>query len=396
MTKVAIIGAGIGGLTAALALHSREIDVSIYERSRQMEASGAGIQLSCNPNHVLTDLSVLDAALGVAFEPEALNVVDGHTGSILLSVRLGGWARQRYGAPYLNIHRGDLQQVLLDAVQQRIPGALELGKRVIGVSQAVSVMFAEGQEIDADIVVGADGVHSVLRETVTSVEPARFTGHVAYRMLIPRSEMPTRSIPPPVVTMRLGRHGHVVGYWVTGGDVYNVVAVAEDDRWHEENWRTPAELDEVRSAFRAWDSQLRTLIDNARDVYKLGAARSLGARAMDARPRRSARRLLSCHAALPRPGRADGHRRRLGACSQPGCISRTHQGAAAVLPTALRTRSHGSDAKCPSISLIWSAATGSQRQFVAAGQAAAGFHLEDGLALRPQRDRRASCLVRLR
>jgi salicylate hydroxylase len=271
VTEVAIVGAGIGGLTAALALHSRGIDVAVYEQSRQLEALGAGIQLSCNANHVLRELGVLDAAVAVAFEPETLNVVDGHSGRTLLSARLSTWARERYGAPYLNVHRGDLQQVLLDAVRQRIPGGLELGKRVIGVSQderSVSVTFAEGQKVSADIAVGADGVHSVLRQTVTSVQPARFAGHVAYRMMIPRSEIPKGSIPPPAVTMRLGRRGHVVGYWVKGGDVYNVVAVAEDERWREENWRTPAEIDEVSVAFRDWDRQLRTLIDNARDVYK--------------------------------------------------------------------------------------------------------------------------------
>ena len=135
-------------------------------------------------------------------------------------------------------------------------------------ADSVSLTLADAHRVSADVVVGADGVHSVLRDTVTTVEPARFTGHVAYRMLIPRSDMPSGNIPPPAVVIRLGRHGHVVGYWVKGGDIYNVVAVAEDDRWHEESWRTRAEIDEVRAAFRTWDRQLRSLIDNARDIYK--------------------------------------------------------------------------------------------------------------------------------
>jgi salicylate hydroxylase len=271
MTEVAIIGAGIGGLTAALALHKHGIGVTVFEQAHQLEEAGAGIQLACNPNHVLRELGLLDATAAVAFEPDTLDLVDGHSGRTLLSASLNGWARDRYGAPYLNIHRGDLQRVLLDALQERVPGALQLNRRVVGLSQdtrSVSVTFSDGQEVNADVAVGADGVHSVLRESVTSVEPARFTRHVAYRMLVPRSVIPRGKAPSSAISLRLGRHGHVVGYWVKGGDVYNMVAVTQDDRWHEENWRTPAELDEVRTAFRSWDGQLRMLIDSSRDVYK--------------------------------------------------------------------------------------------------------------------------------
>jgi len=300
MTQVAIIGAGIGGLAAALALHKHGIGVTVYEQAHQLEEAGAGIQLACNPNHVLRELGLLDATAAAAFEPSALDMMDGHSGRTLVSAELNGWARERYGAPYLSIHRGDLQRVLLDALQERIPGALQLNRRVVGLSQddrSVTVTFADDKQASADVAIGADGVHSALREAVTTVEPARFTRHVAYRMLVPRSVIPRGKAPSEAISLRLGRHGHVVGYWVKGGDVYNMVAVTQDDRWREENWRTPAELDEVRNAFRSWDGQLRMLIDSSRDVYKW----ALLDHSMPTSWARGRVALLgdSCHAMLP-------------------------------------------------------------------------------------------------
>jgi salicylate hydroxylase len=272
MTRVAIIGAGIGGLAAALALRKSGLDVVVLEQADRLQAVGAGIQLSPNANHVLARLGVLDAITDVAFEPRSLDIVDGKRGRTLLSAPLGQWARTRYGQPYLNVHRGDLQTVLLDAVNATIPTAVELDCHVTSVvhgDDGVAVRLRDGRTVSADIAIGADGVHSVVRQyVVTETRPARFTGHVAYRMLIPRSAIPADVTPAPSVTLRVGPHGHIVSYWVRGGALYNVVAIIEDDQWRGEGWRTPADLGAVRAAFQDWDPRLRALFGAASDIHK--------------------------------------------------------------------------------------------------------------------------------
>jgi salicylate hydroxylase len=272
MTRVVIIGAGIGGLAAALALRKSGLDVVVLEQADRLQAVGAGIQLSPNANHVLARLGVLDAIIDVAFEPRSLDIVDGQRGRTLLSAPLGQRARTRYGQPYLNVHRGDLQTVLLDVVNATIPTAVELDCHVTSVVQGddgVTVGLHDGRTVRADMVIGADGVHSVVRQhVVTETRPARFTGHVAYRMLIPRSAIPADGVPAPSVTLRVGPHGHIVSYWVRGGALYNVVAIIEDSQWRGESWRTPADLGAVRAAFQEWDPRLRALFGAAGDIHK--------------------------------------------------------------------------------------------------------------------------------
>ena len=256
MTRVAIIGAGIGGLAAALALGKSGLDVVVLVQADRLHAVGAGIQLSPNANHVLARLGVLDAIIDVAFEPQSLDIVDGQRGRTLLSAPLGQRARSRYGQPYLNVHRGDLQTVLLDAVNATMPTAVALDCQVISVVQGddgVTVALRDGRTVSADIVIGADGVHSVVRgHVVTETRPARFTGHVAYRMLIHRSTIGADVTPAPSVILRVGPHGHIVSYWVRGGALYNIVAIIEDGQWRGEGWRTPADLGAVRAAFQDW------------------------------------------------------------------------------------------------------------------------------------------------
>ena len=150
MTRVVIIGAGIGGLAAALALRKSGLDVVVLEQADRLQAVGTGIQLSPNANHVLARLGVLDAIIDVAFEPRSLDIVDGQLGRTLLSAPPGQRARTRYGQPYLNVHRGDLQTVLLDAVHATIPTAVELDCHVTSVVQGddgVAVGLHDGRTV---------------------------------------------------------------------------------------------------------------------------------------------------------------------------------------------------------------------------------------------------------
>ena len=156
MTRVVIIGAGIGGLAAALALRKSGLDVVVLEQADRLQAVGTGIQLSPNANHVLARLGVLDAIIDVAFEPRSLDIVDGQRGRTLLSAPPGQRARTRYGQPYLNVHRGDLQTVLLDVVNATIPTAVELDCHVTSVVQGddgVTVGLHDGRTVRADMVI---------------------------------------------------------------------------------------------------------------------------------------------------------------------------------------------------------------------------------------------------
>jgi salicylate hydroxylase len=214
----------------------------------------------------------LELVIANAFQPEALDVVDGLRGRVLLTAPLGEWARERYGQPYLNVHRGDLQSTLLDAVTDAMPGALKLGCRVTSVTQSDGQCVVEldtGARVTSDFVIGADGVHSTIREHIFgTTRPPRYTGHVAYRMVIDRSEIPASATPPPRVTLRMGPHGHIVSYWVRRGELYNVVAIVEDPNWREEGWNIRADLSNVWEAFRDWDPTLRSLFGAADDIHK--------------------------------------------------------------------------------------------------------------------------------
>jgi salicylate hydroxylase len=256
ISRVAVIGAGIGRLTTALALRARDIDVVILEQASRLDPVGAGIQLSPNANQVLARLGVLDPIVDAAFEPRTLEVLTGRSGRNLLSAPVGAWARARYARPYLNVHRGDLHTVLLDAVREAMPTRLRLDCRVTSVEQGddgVTLRLHQGGTVDADLVVGADGVHSAVRPHVVPTErPARFTGHVAYRMLIRRSALPTGQVPAPALTWWMARAGTSCPIGCAAVSSNNVVAIVEDSAWREDGSNIKADLAAVRVAFSDW------------------------------------------------------------------------------------------------------------------------------------------------
>jgi salicylate hydroxylase len=268
--RVLISGGGIGGIASALAFERHGAETVVLERAPRLEETGAGIQITPNACAALADLDVLDALMGHSFEPAALDIVDGCRGDTLLSAALKPAAVRRYGRPYLNIHRADLQDVLVEALTRRVPECVHLGAEVVGVehdSGGVRVRLADGRELAGDALIAADGLHSPIRDAMLGVEQPRFTGHVAYRMLVPRAAFGEAEAPSPTVALRLGPQGHVVTYWVRGGELLNVVAIVESD-WREDGWVIPAEVEELRGAFRAWDPALHRIFDAALDVHK--------------------------------------------------------------------------------------------------------------------------------
>jgi 2-polyprenyl-6-methoxyphenol hydroxylase-like FAD-dependent oxidoreductase len=258
--SVAVVGGGIGGLTAAVALLQAGFDVRVYEQAPALPAVGAGIQLAPNCTRVLGRLGLLPAVEPVAVRPTAFEFRRWDDGRVLSRTTLGDAIAASYSAPYYNAHRGDLTAVLTRAVP---PDRVEDGRRCVGVvhrAEGAEVRFADGSSVVADVVVGADGIHSAVRQALFGAEEARFTGHVAYRGLVPAERVAHLGLDHRC-TVRLGPGGHVVNYFVGAGRLLNVVCVVEQDSWRRESWTDRAEVAEVRAAFRGWHPVVQGVIE---------------------------------------------------------------------------------------------------------------------------------------
>lgn len=227
MSKEAVIaGGGIGGLAAALACARAGWSVRLFERAPAFSEVGAGVQLGPNVVRVLRSWGLESALARRAAFPGRLQARSAADGAVLGTLGLGADTVRRYGAPYAAVHRADLHQLLLDAVQAG-PARLVLGTAVTGASPSaagVTLRTSAGQDIEADALVAADGVWSALRQQLLGDGPPRTTGHVAYRAAVPQRQLP-EALRSSQVTVWLGPQLHVVQYPVRGGDWLNVVAI---------------------------------------------------------------------------------------------------------------------------------------------------------------------------
>ncbi|WP_416559082.1 FAD-dependent monooxygenase [Limnohabitans sp. yimb22184] len=223
---VVIAGGGIGGLAAALACARQRVPVQLLERATQLSEVGAGIQLGPNVTRILQAWGLGAALAQVAAFPKQLQARDAQTGQVLGTLRLGERAQTLYGAPYATIHRADLQGLLQRAVQDA-GLALHLGQTVHGwyeTAEALQVNTAEGQNLQASALIGADGIWSGVRQQLLGDAPARFTGHLAYRALVAQTDLPAH-LRSDQVTVWMGPRLHVVHYPVRSGQWLNLVAI---------------------------------------------------------------------------------------------------------------------------------------------------------------------------
>ena len=227
MSKVQIAGGGIGGLAAALACARAGLEVCLCERSAEVSEVGAGVQLGPNVVQILHDWGLADALQQVSAKPAQLEVRSATTSGSLGRLRLGEVFEQRYGAPYLTIHRADLHGVLLQAVQH-LPGvSLHLGSAITRFSesgQGVTAEFSDDLQTRSDLLVGADGGWSTVRKLLLNDGTPQPTGHLAYRAMVPQDDLP-KHLQSDQVTAWLGPKLHVVQYPVRGGKWLNVVAI---------------------------------------------------------------------------------------------------------------------------------------------------------------------------
>lgn len=245
-TSVAIAGAGIGGLAAALALARAGIASEIFERRAELAEAGAGIQLGPNATKVLGQLGVLDALRDVAAEPEALTIHDGRSGRVLARFPLGGWLSARHGAPYLTLHRQDLHRVLYDVARAQGAIALHAGVAVEGfvnADTAVDVAFSAGEARRYAALVAADGLWSRLRPLVAGCDAPLPLGKCAYRAVVSPDALAS-GLPRNDVHIWLAENAHVVHYPVRRGQEMAVVIVV-DGVAAQEAWASEAKPSEL-------------------------------------------------------------------------------------------------------------------------------------------------------
>jgi len=229
--QVVIAGGGIGGLAAALACARQGLPVQLIERAPQFSEVGAGIQIGPNVTRILQAWGLQGALARVAAFPQRLQTRDAQTGQVLGSLRLGERAQALYGAPYATIHRADLHALLLDAAQAA-GVQTALGQTVAGwteTTEGVLVQSASGQTWQADALLGADGVWSAVRQQLLADAPARFTGHLAFRALVPQADLPS-ALRSDEVTVWMGPRLHVVHYPVQAGRALNMIAIVHGEK----------------------------------------------------------------------------------------------------------------------------------------------------------------------
>jgi salicylate hydroxylase len=265
--RVAVIGAGIGGLATAAALLRNGFDVRLHERAAQLSEIGAGIQLTPNAVKVLNALGCGPGLEEHGFRPLGITGLDWRSGRTLFRKPLIDICRERYGADYIHIHRADLHRILRALVPQDI---IALGNGCTALDpDSGTLTLADGRQETADVVIGADGIHSNVRGALFGDQPARFTGHVCWRSTVP-VDGPQPDLARPETTIWLGPDGHVVTYYVHGGKAINVIAILEAPDWVEESWTTPSSRDAMIAAFAGWHPRLHRLFALAPAVFKWG------------------------------------------------------------------------------------------------------------------------------
>ena len=269
--KIAIVGGGIGGLTTALAMTQAGFRVTVYERAARLTDQGAGITLAPNATRVLYHLGLGPDLEATAVTPPMTEYRHYSTGRVIFRMMTKDF-RELYGAPYLRVHRWDLQHALITRLAQTAPDALRFGscvERIQPRKSQVELRFADGRSEIADVVIAADGIRSTIREALFHPAPPVFSGFVAWRGLVATADLPPHLCESAVA---FGQGRHINRYLVRRGELLNFVAVAHRNQWEEEGWFIPAPLEEFLEEFSSFDEGTRTIISRPvlGQVFKWG------------------------------------------------------------------------------------------------------------------------------
>ena len=268
--NICIIGAGLGGLSAALALLQKGFRVTVLEQAAALGEIGAGVQLGPNAVGVLYRMGLQAPLEQVTCETLGKRVRLWNTGQTWPLFDLGTVAREMYGYPYLTVHRADLHRVLVDAVRALQPEALVLNAKLHSLHtrcDGVSLQLADGRVWEADAVIGADGVHSRVRAALFGEDAPRYSGVMAWRGVIDASKLPTH-MREPYGTNWVGPGAHVVQYPLRQGALMNFVGAIEGNRWEIESWSERGTREECLGDFVGWHEEVQAMIHAIEVPYK--------------------------------------------------------------------------------------------------------------------------------
>ena len=264
---VAIAGAGMGGLAAAATLRRAGFDVSVYEQAPRFARVGAGVQMMPNSMKVLRGIGIEDRLREVAFQPYSHLNREGDTGKVTRELPM---PEDLFGAPYLCMHRADLHDALLSAVPADI---IHLDKKLVGLDQGaerVTLRFADGTRAHADAVVGADGIHSVVRDIIVGPDMPIHKGRIAYRALFSSALLHGFDIGPSR-TKWWGTDRHIVIYYTnpSRSELYFVTSVPESAEWMtRESWSAKGDVKELRKAYESFHPDVRKVLEACPDCHK--------------------------------------------------------------------------------------------------------------------------------
>jgi salicylate hydroxylase len=263
--RILIAGAGIGGLTAGACLLKAGHDVTIFEQAPELSEVGAGLQLSANATHVLHHLGLGSALAEVGVRPVAYVFRLHDTGEEIQRFALSDEHEKLHGAPYYQVHRADVHSLLAGKVLELKADAIQLNCRVIGFEEnvrGVKLRLSDGTLVPGDLLIGADGLKSVICQQIVGNVAATYTGDAAWRITVPVECLP-RNFMEPVMMVWMGPGRHVVAYYLRAGALLNFVGLVETDEVSEESWTAKFPWERFKADFAGWHADIQTVIDAA-------------------------------------------------------------------------------------------------------------------------------------